>query len=130
MRTSQKTPLSASAPISFRRDAPLPDRAFVGLFVLMAACHLVAALLARGWITAAISDGIVLSYLAGLLWSRPAWRPLIARLMVFGLIAGLVELVTDAAGEQVAHSLVYPANEPMIWLSPAYMPVSWMVVLT
>jgi hypothetical protein len=127
---SQKTPPSASVPISFRRDAPLPDRAFVGLFILMAACHLVAALLAQGWITAAISDSIVLSYLAGLLWSRPAWRPLITRLMLFGLIAGLVELVTDAAGEQVAHSLVYPADEPMIWLSPAYMPVSWMVVLT
>ena len=138
--TSQKTPsrplhprhppLSPSAPFSLRPDAPLPDRAFVGLFVLMALCHIVAALLARGWITAAISDGIVLGYLALLLWSRPAWRSLVARLMLLGLAAGIVELATDAAGAQLAHSLVYPAGAPMIWQSPAYMPVSWMVVLT
>lgn len=108
----------------------MPDRAFLGLFILMALCHLVAAVLARGWMTAALSDGIVLTYLAGLLRARPLWRPLIGRLLLFGLVAGIVELATDAAGEQVARSLVYPAGEPMIWQSPAYMPVSWMVVLT
>lgn len=123
-------PLSASAPVSLRRDAPLPDLAFVGMFVLMALCHLVAAVLARGWITAAISDGIVLGYLASMLVARPEWRPLMTRLMLLGLMAGMVELFTDAAGEQVARSLVYPTNEPMLWQSPAYMPVSWMVVLT
>jgi hypothetical protein len=127
----EKTPsLSASAPVSFRRDAPLPDRAFLGLFALMALCHLAAALLARGWITAAITDGVVLVYLAGLLQARPEWRPLIGRLLLLGLTAGMLELATDAAGEQVAHSLVYPAGEPMIWQSPVYMPISWMVVLT
>lgn len=108
----------------------MPDRAFLGLFILMALCHLVAAVLARGWMTAALSDGIVLTYLAGLLRARPLWRPLIGRLLLFGLVAGIVELATDTAGEQVARSLVYPAGEPMIWQSPAYMPVSWMVVLT
>jgi hypothetical protein len=123
-------PLPASAPVALRRDAPLPDLAFVGMFVLMALCHLVAAVLARGWITAAISDGIVLGYLASMLAARPEWRPLITRLLLLGLVAGIVELFTDAAGEQVARSLVYPANEPMLWQSPAYMPVSWMVVLT
>jgi hypothetical protein len=133
--TSQKTskkpsPLLPSAPISLRPGAALPDLAFAGLFVLMALCHLVAALLARGWITAAISDGVILCYLAGMLWARPAWRPLIGRLLLFGLVAGIVELATDAAGEQVAHSLVYPVGEPMLWRSPLYMPISWMVVLT
>ncbi len=42
-------------PLSLRWDAPLPDLAFLGLFLLMALCHLVSALLALGWITAAIS---------------------------------------------------------------------------
>lgn len=127
----ENTPaLSASAPVSLRRDAPLPDRAFLGLFFLMALCHLVAAMLARGWITAAISDGIVLTYLLGVMQARPEWQPLIGRLMLLGLVAGSVELFTDAAGEQVAHSLVYPTSEPMIWQSPAFMPFSWMVVLT
>ena len=130
--TTRKPPptLTPSAPISLRWGGPTPDLAFLGLFVLMALCHLVAALLARGWMTAAISDGIILCYLAGLLWSRPDWRPLIARLLLFGLVAGIVELATDAAGQQVAHSLVYPTGEPMLWQSPLYMPVSWMVVLT
>ena len=104
MLTSRKSsplspPLSPSAPVSLRPGATLPDLAFVGLFVLMALCHLVAALLARGWITAAIADGVILGYLAGMLWSRPAWRPLIGRLLLFGLVAGVIELATDAAGE-------------------------------
>lgn len=119
----------ASAPVSFRRDAPLPDRAFLGLFILVALCHLVAAWLARGWVTAALTDVIALSYLAALLRARPEWRALVGRLLLFGLVAGIVELATDAAGQQVAHSLVYPADEPMLWQSPIYMPLSWMVVL-
>ena len=126
----QSEPLASSAPVSLRPGAPLPDLAFLGLFVLMALCHVAAALLARGWITAAISDGVILCYLAGMLWARPAWRTLIGRLLLFGFVAGILELITDAAGEQVAHSLVYPADEPMLWQSPLYMPISWMVVLT
>ncbi len=122
--------MKASTPVSFRRSAPLPDLAFLGLFVLMALLHIVAALLARGWITAAISDVIVLGYLAGLLFARRGWGALIIRLAALGLAAGVVELATDAAGQQVARSLVYPAGEPMLWQSPAYMPVSWMIVLT
>jgi uncharacterized protein DUF6989 len=129
-KIEQNLPITASASISFRRDAPLPDLAFLALFVLMAVCHLAAALLARGWMTAVITDGIVLTYLLGVMQARPEWRPLIGRLMLFGLIAGIAELATDAAGAQVAHSLVYPAEEPMIWQSPAYMPISWMIVLT
>jgi len=120
----------ASAPFSLRWDAPLPDLAFLGLFLLMALCHLVSALLALGWITAAICDGIVLGYLAAILLARPEWRPLIGRLLLFGLVAGVIELATDAAGEQIARSLVYPADEPTLWQSPAYMPLSWMIVLT
>lgn len=123
-------PFSASAPVSLRLDASLPDLAFLGLFFLMALLHLVAALLARGWITAVIADGVVLGYIAVLLFTRRAWRPLIARLAALGLIAGIIELATDAAGQQVARSLVYPAGEPMLWQSPIYMPISWMIVLT
>jgi Domain of unknown function (DUF6989) len=120
----------ASDPVSFRLDAPLPDLAFLGLFALMALLHVAAALLARGWITAAIADAIVLSYLLGMLSSHREWRPLIARLAALGLVAGVAELATDAAGQQIARSLVYPSEEPMIWQSPLYMPISWMIVLT
>jgi hypothetical protein len=122
--------ISASAPLSIRWGAQVPDLAFLGLFLLMALCHLVSAVLARGWLTAAVSDGLVLGYLAAILLAHPEWRPLIGRLLLFGLVAGTAELITDAAGEQVARSLVYPTGEPMLWQSPAYMPISWMVVLT
>jgi hypothetical protein len=56
-------------------------------------------------------------------------NPLIQRLMVFGTIAGILELVTDHYLVETINSLVYPGNEPMIWSSPAYMPLAWSNVI-
>jgi hypothetical protein len=50
--------------------------------------------------------------------------------LLAGFIAGLCELFTDASGQYVVHSLFYPIGEPMLWTSPLYMPLSWMVILT
>jgi uncharacterized protein DUF6989 len=105
------------------------DVAFLTLLGLMIAGHIVAALLARGWLTAALIDALALVYLAVLL-ARPAWRPLVGRLLLLGLVAGVLELFTDAAGHQFARSLFYPQDQPMLWDSPFYMPLSWMIVLT
>jgi hypothetical protein len=110
------------------RLTPL-DLAFLGLLALMVACHLVAARLAVGPITAALTDVLAIVYLLALV-ARPAWRALVVRLMLLGFVAGILELFTDAAGESVAHSLVYASGGPMIWASPLYMPFSWMIVLT
>ena len=60
----------------------------------------------------------------------PAIRPLVGRLLLAGFIAGICELFTDASGQYVVHSLVYPTGEPTLWTSPLYMPLSWMVILT
>ena len=57
-------------------------------------------------------------------------RPLLGRLLLMGFIAGLCELFTDASGQYVAHSLIYPVGELTLWTSPLYMPLSWMVILT
>ncbi len=57
-------------------------------------------------------------------------RPLMGRLLLAGFIAGICELFTDASGQSVAHSLIYPIGELMLWASPLYMPLSWMVILT
>jgi hypothetical protein len=57
-------------------------------------------------------------------------RPLLGRLLLIGFIAGICELFTDASGQYVAHSLIYPAGTLTLWTSPLYMPLSWMVVLT
>jgi hypothetical protein len=62
--------------------------------------------------------------------SRRMVRPLLGRLMMAGLVAGICELFTDAAGQHIVHSLIYPARELTIWTSPIYMPLSWLVTLT
>ena len=134
-RQKKRLLLPASARFTLYTDRAVPDRMFVELFLLLAFCHLVAAALAQGWWTAVLTDAIFLGYLGssiavGVTIGRRRWWSLVERLLLLGLVAGIVELATDAAGELVARSLVYPAGEPMLWLSPAYMPISWMVVLT
>ena len=56
-------------------------------------------------------------------------NPLILRLVLFGTIAGILELVTDHYLVSTINSLVYPGKELMIWSSPAYMPFAWSNVL-
>jgi hypothetical protein len=56
-------------------------------------------------------------------------NPLVQRLMVFGTIAGILELITDHYLVETIDSLVYPGKEPMIWNSPAYMPFAWSNVI-
>ncbi len=118
----------AGAPLGPRRITAL-DGAMLGTFALLVACHIIAAVGRLGWISAAVTVGLTALALLGLSLRR-AWRPLLLRLLAFGLVAGACELFTDFAGEVVAHSLSYPPGEPMLWASPAYMPFSWMVVLT
>jgi hypothetical protein len=57
-------------------------------------------------------------------------RPLLGRLLLASFIAGFCELFTDASGQYVAHSLIYPVGALTFWTSPLYMPLSWMVILT
>jgi hypothetical protein len=105
------------------------DVAFLALLGLMIAGHVVAAILAVGWVTAVAIDALALVYLVALL-APPVWRPLVGRLLLLGLVAGLLELATDAAGHQFARSLYYRQGQPLLWDSPFYMPISWMIVLT
>lgn len=105
------------------------DGAFLAQLALLVGCHVVSARYALGWPSAAATDLLALLVLAAM-FARRDWRPLLARLFVLGLAAGILELATDAAGEQVAHSLAYPAGEPLLWGSPYYMPLSWAIVLT
>ena len=51
------------------------------------------------------------------------------KLLVFGIAAGVVELLADCWLVQRTATLVYPANEPMIACSPLYMPFAWAVIL-
>jgi hypothetical protein len=126
VQVEAKTPVPDKAPA---RHLTTLDIAFITAQVSLIACHVLAAWLALGWVTAAALDAIYTVYLLALA-VHATWRPLLLRLMAVGLVAGICELFTDASGEHVAHSLIYPQGAPMLWDSPVYMPVSWMVSLT
>jgi uncharacterized protein with NAD-binding domain and iron-sulfur cluster len=51
------------------------------------------------------------------------------KLLLFGILAGIVELSADNWLVNGIHSLIYPPGEPFLWASPAYMPFAWAVVL-
>ena len=80
------------------------------------------------WYIGYVDVGLSLYLL--LLLAAKNFKPLLGRLLLLGIIAGICELFTDASGEYVVHSLIYPSGEPMLWASPVYMPLSWLVVLT
>lgn len=52
-----------------------------------------------------------------------------ARLLLFGLGLGIIELLADALCVRFTGTLNYAvAHSPMLWLSPFWMPTAWMVV--
>lgn len=84
-------------------------------------------LLAAGPVTASIiTYGLYVFYWFYALHYK---NPLILRLVIFGTIAGVLELFTDHYLVDTIDSLVYPGKELMIWSSPAYMPFAWSNVL-
>ena len=82
------------------------------------------------WLYIGIIDLILTALLLLLFISMRYFRPLLGRLMLVGLLAGICELFTDASGQYVVHSLIYPMGGLTIWTSPLYMPLSWLVTLT
>src|SRR5215471_10381166 len=82
------------------------------------------------WFYVGIIDLLLTALLLVILGTMRKFRPLLGRLMLVGLVAGICELFTDASGQFVVHSLKYPAGELTIWTSPLYMPLSWLVTLT
>ncbi len=55
--------------------------------------------------------------------------PLVRRLLPFAVVVGFGELPTDAFSVVLKGTLVYPPGEPLIWVSPLYMPFSWMATM-
>ena len=82
------------------------------------------------WCYVGFIDIFLTALLLLLFVSMRIFRPLLGRLMLAGFVAGICELFTDASGQYVVHSLVYPGGELTIWTSPLYMPLSWLVTLT
>ncbi len=51
------------------------------------------------------------------------------KLLVFGIAAGITELLADCWLVQSTGTLIYANNEPMVACSPLYMPFAWAVLL-
>jgi hypothetical protein len=79
------------------------------------------------WRTALVLNIIENSILIG--FSIMSRDRLIPHLMVFGLAVGTTELLADAWLVDATKTLDYsPGGGPMIWRSPAYMPLAWEMV--
>lgn len=87
----------------------------------------VSSLMAAGPTSASIiTYGLYIFYIFYAIYFK---NPLVKRLLIFGTIAGILELVTDHYLVDTINSLVYPGKELMIWSSPAYMPFAWSNVI-
>src|SRR5262245_33010957 len=124
-------PKGTGVTLARRRLSPFTalDLAMAGSVLISVAGNIVSAKLAVGWYTAVALDLIQATYLLALA-IHLAWRGLLGRLFLAGLVAGTIELFTDAAGEYVVRSLSYPPEVPLLWASPIYMPLAWALVLT
>jgi hypothetical protein len=85
-----------------------------------------AAHFALGWTAAAASVVLNLVLLVRFCWShqeRFFWR-----CFLFGLAAGVVELLNDTWLVSGKHVLVYPPGGPFVLDSPLYMPFTWALI--
>jgi hypothetical protein len=97
----------------------------MGLAVVVNA---LAGVLGGGWPVATASTSVLLGMLVvAAIRSRD---PLLARLLVFGLAAGLAELPADYFGVVTTQSLVYAPGGGRLLASPIYMPFGWVIALT
>jgi hypothetical protein len=83
-------------------------------------------LAAGPWSASVITYGLFATYIGYVLIAK---NPIVLRLIIFGAIAGILELFADHYLVDAINSLVYPNRELMIWSSPAYMPLAWANVL-
>lgn len=80
-----------------------------------------------GWITATIiTFGILIIAAIYIYHKRDG---LLAKFILFGVIAGLVELLADRYLVEVTGTLVYEKGGPFLLRSPLYMPFAWAGVL-
>lgn len=94
---------------------------------LVAASNCIGALTHAGPRFALWSTAFTLLVMVG--WT--AWRRdgVLARWLLLGLVAGWIEIFTDAWLVRNTATLVYPKGEPMVLDSPLYMPFAWTIVL-
>ena len=86
-----------------------------------------ASLVHLGWPTAvAILTFEIGCYVAFIVYFHDGF---LGRILLFGISAGVVELLADKWLVEVTKSLVYAPNEPFLVRSPVYMPFAWASVI-
>jgi hypothetical protein len=77
--------------------------------------------------TAALLSIVQLCLYVGYWWKTRDKR--LGGLLLFGAVFGVVELIADALCVYSTGTLDYSiAGSPMLWLSPWWMPIAWMIV--
>lgn len=80
-----------------------------------------------GWKSAfALAAGMFVLIAGYALWAKDTF---LYRLLLFGILAGIIELFADCWLVRSTGTLVYENSEPMIACSPLYMPFAWAVIL-
>jgi hypothetical protein len=104
------------------------DAKFIFLSIFwMLALNIPADLYALGWKSAAFNTCLTLVVFG--LYSLRYKKSYLPRWLAFGFAAGVTELAADWWLVNSTKSLVYPVDEPMLVVSPLYMPLAWTVVL-
>ena len=98
----------------------------LGSMAIMVGVSLLSSMYQWGWVAISVLDYSLAVLLT--VYAIVKKEHLLGKLMIMGLVAGILELPIDA-WLVYTETLVYPNLEPMIWESPAYMPVAWMLVL-
>lgn len=80
-----------------------------------------------GWKTALMLSFIVL--IVDFIYIIKKDDRFLGKLIIFGLVAGVTELLADAWLVEQTKTLFYEQGEPLLVDSPIYMPVAWAVVL-
>ena len=90
----------------------------------------VAVLRDRPWSDGQTAIALNTVSIALFLWHIAKYKDrVLARLLLFGLGLGIIELLADALCVRFTNTLDYTAaHSPMLWLSPFWMPTAWMVV--
>jgi len=116
-------------------DPSCPDpleraRLFVVIATVILNVAAVAALTLAPWSN--WRTGLALNLLDNVILLVFVWRHRdgrLLRLMGFGLVVGLVELVADAWLVEATRTLDYTVGGgPMLWRSPLWMPLAWQIV--
>ena len=94
----------------------------VGTIFFMLLLNIPAAVYGLGWKSAAFNTAFMCVVFAVYIWKfRDSY---LLGWAVFGVAAGFTELLADYWLVTRTESLVYPQDEPMLVVSPMYMPLS------